>query len=90
MGKEMSLKQLLIEENSRERVCDLKFEEGMKVLEELVTNVEAGALPLDKAVQSYELGASLIDHLRKLLGGAEARLKVLQQDSQGEIKTRVS
>lgn len=88
MVKEPGLKGLLSETNPIERVKECKFEEGMKLLEELVQSVESGALPLEKAIQSYEVGASLLDHLRKLLSGAEARLKTVQQNSAGEIQVK--
>ncbi len=88
MPKEVTLKALLTEERPSDRVKEYKFEEGMKILEELVVSVESGALPLEKAIQSYEVGANLIGHLRGLLSGAETRLKTVQQNAQGEIEVK--
>jgi len=78
MAKELSLKDLLTKENAEELVKDLDFEQGLKLLEELVEKVESGSLPLEKAVASYERGVALVERLRNLLSGAEERLKVLE------------
>jgi exodeoxyribonuclease VII small subunit len=76
--KAVSLKAILSAENPEEVVQGLSFEDGMHLLEELVEKVESGALPLDKAVLSYERGVALIERLRGLLSGAEEKLRVLQ------------
>jgi exodeoxyribonuclease VII small subunit len=65
--------------NSTDGPEKLSFEEGIKLLERLVQSVEAGALPLEKAVTSYEKGVRLVQHLRSQLSGAEQKLKVLQK-----------
>jgi exodeoxyribonuclease VII small subunit len=77
MGKGITLKDFL-EEDIEKRLPDLSFEQGLKLLEELVASVESGSLPLDKAVLSYEKGVGLVNHLRGLLAGAEQKLKVLK------------
>jgi exodeoxyribonuclease VII small subunit len=74
----VSIKDLLTTENLEEKVAELSFEEGMALLEDLVEKVESGALPLDKAVLSYERGVALINRLRALLSGAEEKLQMLQ------------
>lgn len=58
------------------------FEQGLKLLEKLVQSVESGALPLDRAVTSYEKGVELLEHLRGHLGAAEERLRVLQKSAE--------
>jgi exodeoxyribonuclease VII small subunit len=80
-GKEgaVTLEALLSGEVSEEQVNGLSFEQALKLLEEVVTSVESGNLPLDRAIGSYEHGTSLIKHLRKLLSGAEEKLRVLNQ-----------
>ena len=80
-GKEgaVTLEALLSGEVSEEQVNGLSFEQALKLLEEVVTSVESGSLPLDRAIGSYEHGTSLIKHLRKLLSGAEEKLRVLNQ-----------
>jgi len=80
-GKETSvtLEALVNGEVSEEQVSSLSFEQALKLLEEVVASVESGTLPLDRAIGSYEHGTSLIKHLRKLLSGAEEKLRVLNQ-----------
>lgn len=56
----------------------LAFEDGLKLLEELVSKVETGSLPLESAILSYERGVALVARLRELLSGAEQKIKLLQ------------
>ncbi len=58
----------------------LKFEEALKLLEEVVSSVEGGSLPLDQAIGSYEHGTQLVRHLRQLLSGAEEKLRMLNPE----------
>lgn len=64
---------------SEEQIAGLTFEQALRLLEEVVLSVESGSLPLDRAIGSYEHGSALIKHLRKLLSGAEEKLRVLNQ-----------
>ena len=73
----MKIKEILELKDAGEFISKCTFEDGLKILEELVQSVESGTLPLDKAVSSYEVGAKLVNHLRALLSGAEEKLKVL-------------
>lgn len=77
--KKMTLEQLLTIENLEEVVNDLSFEQGLALMEELVEKVESGTLELDRAVNSYERGALVLKHLRKLLEGAEEKLRMLNE-----------
>lgn len=80
-GKEtiVTLEALVSGEVSEAQVDALSFEQALKLLEEVVTSVESGSLPLDRAIGSYEHGTALIKHLRKLLSGAEEKLRMLNQ-----------
>ncbi len=75
----VTLEALVSGEVSEAQVDALSFEQALKLLEEVVTSVEGGTLPLDRAIGSYEHGTALIKHLRKLLSGAEEKLRVLNQ-----------
>ena len=77
--KDISLDQFLEAKKAEELLEGLGFETGLKLLEGLVTKVESGGLPLEKSMQAYERGVLLTGHLRGLISGAEAKLKVLQQ-----------
>lgn len=75
----VTLEALISGEIGEDQVNALTFEQALKLLEEVVTSVESGSLPLDRAIGSYEHGSLLIKHLRKLLSGAEEKLRVLNQ-----------
>lgn len=75
----VTLEALISGEVGEDQVNALTFEQALKLLEEVVTSVESGNLPLDRAIGSYEHGSLLIKHLRKLLSGAEEKLRVLNQ-----------
>lgn len=83
MVKKVNLESLLTTEDNEALISELTFEEGLKMLEELVSKVESGSLALDKAIVSYEKGVKLIDRLRSLLSGAEEKLKILQKPGKG-------
>lgn len=56
----------------------LKFEEGVKLLEQLIVSVESsGGADLEKLLLAYEKGNKLLTSLRAKLQGAEEKLKVL-------------
>ncbi len=55
----------------------MTFEENMKALSELVTQLEKGDLPLEKSVELYGNGVKLAEECRKELEGA--KLKITQQ-----------
>jgi exodeoxyribonuclease VII small subunit len=80
MAKEITLDGLLAGSVTSEDVTKCSFEVALRLLEEVVTSVEAGNLPLDKSIGSYEKGTLLVKHLRTLLSGAEEKLRVLQQE----------
>ncbi len=56
-----------------------RFEDVVGALETLVTQLEAGQLPLDEALQIYERGVALARKGNTLLEGAERRVEELQK-----------
>jgi exodeoxyribonuclease VII small subunit len=79
-SQELSVEALLSSETPSDLLAKVRFEEGMALLQQLVSQVESGAIGLDDAVKSYEAGAGLLKHLRGLLSEAEAKVRVLQLD----------
>jgi exodeoxyribonuclease VII small subunit len=77
--KVLTLDELLGEKKPETLLKDVSFENGLKLLEELVARVESGSLALDKAILSYERGAALIELLKNHLSGAEDKLRTLQK-----------
>lgn len=77
MPKEITLKNLL-GKDFKELEEQISFESGTKLLEELVSQVESGELPLEQSITAYTKGAELLAHLQKLLGDAEAKLEMVK------------
>lgn len=82
--KDVTLEQFLEAKKAEDLLEGLGFESGLKLLEGLVTKVESGGLPLERSMQAYERGVLLTGHLRGLISGAEAKLKLLQQKAAAE------
>lgn len=84
--KEISVEILLTSDDPKTVIEKLSFEDALKLLEELVSSVERGSLPLERSIASYEKGVALVEHLRGVLGRAEEKLKVLKRDKNGRIE----
>ena len=66
---------------TEDEIKKLKFEEGLKKLEELVTQLDDGNLSLEESISYYEVGIKLKSHCEKLLKTAELKvLKVSDKD----------
>lgn len=64
------------------------FEELVAQLEERARKLEAGNIPLEEAITTYEEGAALVERIRKLLGDAELRVQRLQENIQEGVSFR--
>ena len=78
-SREVSLESVLAGEVTDEQLKGLSFEQSLKLLEQVVAAVENGSPPLDGAIGAYEKGSVLVQHLRKLLSGAEEKLRMLSE-----------
>lgn len=56
----------------------LSFEAAMTELSELVTQMEAGELPLEASVSAYQRGSELIKYCADQLAKVEQQVKVLE------------
>ncbi|HEV7816696.1 MAG TPA: exodeoxyribonuclease VII small subunit [Janthinobacterium sp.] len=56
------------------------FEEAMAELAQLVTQMEAGQLPLEASVAAYRRGSELVKYCAGQLDKVEAQVKVLEVD----------
>lgn len=65
---------------------DLTFEEAIENLEKIVTELEAGELPLDKSVENFKKGMELSNYCSKLLDDAEKTISVLVEQRDGTMK----
>ena len=72
-----------------ENIKGLTFEAALKELEEIVSQLDAGSIDLDKAVEAYEKGAKLKHHCEKKLKEAQLRIEKIEVDKNGDITTKV-
>jgi exodeoxyribonuclease VII small subunit len=67
-------------------MTDLKFEEALARLEEIVHTLESGNLPLEESLQAFEEGIRLAKSCAKYLEEAERRIELLTKDESGLLK----
>jgi exodeoxyribonuclease VII small subunit len=58
-------------------VAGLKFEAALAELENLVTAMDAGQLPLEESLAAYWRGVELLQHCQQQLADAEEKVRVL-------------
>lgn len=58
----------------------MKFEEAMKELETVVSQIESGTKGLDESIELFEKGIELSKECQKMLDKAEKRVRVLMAD----------
>lgn len=69
-------------------MTDLKFEDCLARLEQIVSALEAGNLPLEESLKVFEEGVSLARHCGRYLDDAERRIELLVKDEGGATTTR--
>jgi len=62
------------------------FEKAMEQLEQVVADLEAGDIPLDKALQKFEEGMVLSKYCADRLDETEKKVSLLLADSQGQLE----
>jgi exodeoxyribonuclease VII small subunit len=69
-------------------MTDLKFEDCLVRLEQIVSALEAGNLPLEESLKVFEEGVTLARHCSRYLDDAERRIEMLVKDDSGATTTR--
>jgi exodeoxyribonuclease VII small subunit len=69
-------------------MTDLKFEDCLARLEQIVSALEAGQLPLEDSLKVFEEGIALARHCSRYLDDAERRIEMLVKDESGAPTTR--
>ena len=67
-------------------IAKLPFEEALRRLEEIVSQLEGGQVPLEKSIEIYETGNHLRSHCEALLKNAEARIEKITLAPNGAVK----
>lgn len=58
-------------------MAEVKFEEALKKLEKIVSDLESGKLPLEESLKKYEEGVRLVASCSKILESAQKKVEVL-------------
>jgi exodeoxyribonuclease VII small subunit len=64
------------------------FEEGLQELEQILADIESGALGLEDSLGKYERGTFLIEHCRGVLAAAEKQIELLTRAADGSLEGR--
>lgn len=71
---------------AKKQVTEPSFEETLKQLETIVSQLENGDLPLDEALNEFEKGVKLAKSGQKQLQRAEQRIQILlSENSDAEL-----
>lgn len=65
---------------------NLSFEDAMKELESVVSELESGDLTLDKSIEKFKKGVELSNYCNKLLEDAEKTVSILVEQSDGKMQ----
>ncbi len=68
-------------------MSDIKFEDALQRLEEIVDRLETGELPLEDSLKVFEEGVALARRCSKYVEEAEKRIELLTKDEAGLLKT---
>ena len=69
-------------------MTDLKFEDCLTRLEQIVSALETGNLPLEESLKVFEEGIALARHCSRYLDDAERRIELLVKDESGGATTK--
>jgi len=61
----------------KEKINDMKFEDALKRLEEIVRLLEGGQSPLDESLELYEEAVALVKVCNSRLDSAEQKVTLL-------------
>ena len=67
---------------------DLPFEEAYVQMQQVISQLENGDLPLDAAVSAFERGMRLAQHCTTLLDKAELRVQTIEEQTDGSLRLR--
>lgn len=80
--------QTLSLEALREKLEAPPYEKAVQELEDIVSALEGGETPLEKAAELYERGVLLSAYCSKTLESLEEKIKILQPDEDGSLAER--
>ena len=69
-------------------MTDLRFEDCLSRLEQIVSALEAGNLSLEESLKIFEEGIAMSRHCARYLEDAQRRIEILAKDEAGGMTTR--
>ncbi len=66
-----------------------KFEDELKDLETLVSQIDAGELTLEESIGAFERGVALVKSLNQKLDEVERKVEMLTRDAEGRLESVV-
>ncbi len=63
----------------------LTFEQALAKLDEIVTGIEAGDIPLEQSIAKYAEGIVLVKQCRGILDEAERKIQLLSNSPDGSL-----
>jgi len=69
-------------------MADIRFEEALDKLENIVGDLESGNLNLDDSIKRYEEGMKLSELCYKKLQEIQKKVEVLVKDSSGKLSAK--
>lgn len=67
------------------KIDEMKFEEALATLENIVSSLENQTAPLDESISLYENGIALVKRCSKLLDEAQQKVGILSRNEAGEV-----
>ncbi|MGP9789764.1 exodeoxyribonuclease VII small subunit [Roseinatronobacter sp. NSM] len=64
-------------------VSEMSFEEALRALEDIVTRLERGDVPLEQSITLYETGAKLKKQCEERLNAAQMRVEAIRLSENG-------
>ncbi len=71
-------------------IAELTFEEALAALEQVVSQLEGGQVPLEQSIALYERGDALKKHCDAKLGEAELKVEKIVAGDDGAAKGTTS
>jgi exodeoxyribonuclease VII small subunit len=68
------------------KTANLNFEEAMEQLEAIVTKLESGDVPLEKAIEWFQEGMRLSQLCGQKLDTVERKIEILVEENGGLVK----
>jgi exodeoxyribonuclease VII small subunit len=66
-----------------------KFEDELKDLETLVSQIDSGELTLEESIGAFERGVALVRSLNQKLDEVERKVEMLTRDAEGRLENVV-